>query len=696
MRNKAWPIITSTGLALASIALWLFFRPLMLALGVWTDPTADQADFAGEYRVQLINAAYLLLSNGAITIAILACATLFGLFLLHRPLSNEIKRIDRPHPIGILLLILFALGLGLVTLSLATFLLGWAGLLHRWLFITILVAMAASGVLPVMRIREHNTARAVTSSAHCSLLMVLIPLAILALIASMLPAGILWAHDGRGYDALEYHLQLPREYLQVGRIVPFEHNVFSYLPANAEMLYLVAMILRGDHVDGMYVAQMINFAIAVAFVAGTYLLLRHRSPRAAAIAAIVIAGPQLFFVATNAYVECLMLFMFLLALCATPFARRALGLNEFLPLSSPSAALLAGIYTGAACGCKYTALLMVVPIVLLFLIQLRTSRAKNIAIYLLGVIVIFSPWVARNAIYARNPVFPLAAKQLGQAHWNDEQVERWQKALRPADSHASPSQRLRLLARQLLHPEHYGCAVLAALAVGLLAGRNSWGRSSTLCVVAIIMQLLAWMLLTHLQTRFLLPMLVPCALLIGAAAPRHRTALAVLLAIIAAATTIWLCADAYNHSTAKPNERTGFQPFVGRDDVVAQGYPFSDSTTDYAGANVLLLGEARPFYVRAEYSYNTVFDRCCLADRFAEGRRTDEILLALQQQSFTHLYVNWHELARLQRTYAFATAVDRTNISRLSRHGLKEIIPTDQSASPDNWTLYKVANLPHR
>jgi len=47
----------------------------------------------------------------------------------------------------------------------------------------------------------------------------------------------------------------------MGRIVPLEHNVFSYFPCNVEMHYLLAMHLRGGPWAGMYLAQLMHAAM---------------------------------------------------------------------------------------------------------------------------------------------------------------------------------------------------------------------------------------------------------------------------------------------------------------------------------------------------------------------------------------------------------------------------------------------------
>ncbi len=77
------------------------------------------------------------------------------------------------------------------------------------------------------------------------------------MLAAFFPPGVLWGDEPNGYDVVEYHLQVPREWYEAGRIIPLHHNVFSYFPFNVEMQYLLAMDLHGAWGPwaGMYLAQ---------------------------------------------------------------------------------------------------------------------------------------------------------------------------------------------------------------------------------------------------------------------------------------------------------------------------------------------------------------------------------------------------------------------------------------------------------
>ena len=48
------------------------------------------------------------------------------------------------------------------------------------------------------------------------------------------------------FDAIEYHLQGPKEYYQAGRIAFLPHNVYTSMPFGVEMLHLLGMEVLDD------------------------------------------------------------------------------------------------------------------------------------------------------------------------------------------------------------------------------------------------------------------------------------------------------------------------------------------------------------------------------------------------------------------------------------------------------------------
>ena len=119
----------------------------------------------------------------------------------------------------------------------------------------------------------------------------LAPIIAIATLCALLPSGLLWGDEPNGYDVTEYHLQVPREWFESGRIAPLQHNVFSYFPFNVEMHDLLAMHLCGGPWNGMYSRHMNGYArsTALTVLRDSGALLAETHPRGA-IGASLFAG----------------------------------------------------------------------------------------------------------------------------------------------------------------------------------------------------------------------------------------------------------------------------------------------------------------------------------------------------------------------------------------------------------------------
>ena len=56
------------------------------------------------------------------------------------------------------------------------------------------------------------------------------------------PPGLIGMAQNDFYDVLEYHLQVPREFLQAGRVEFLPHNVYSQYPLGVEMLFTLGNV----------------------------------------------------------------------------------------------------------------------------------------------------------------------------------------------------------------------------------------------------------------------------------------------------------------------------------------------------------------------------------------------------------------------------------------------------------------------
>ncbi len=121
-------------------------------------------------------------------------------------------------------------------------------------------------------------------------------------LAACFPPGLLWGDEPNGYDVVEYHLQVPREWFEAAKIFPLHHNVFSYFPFNVEMHYLLAMFLHGGPWAGMYLAQFMHVGFC-ALVAWAAFAAAGGKPRGIVAGALLFATPWTGLLAPIAYNE---------------------------------------------------------------------------------------------------------------------------------------------------------------------------------------------------------------------------------------------------------------------------------------------------------------------------------------------------------------------------------------------------------
>ncbi|MFN4244020.1 MAG: hypothetical protein ACK4PI_12395 [Tepidisphaerales bacterium] len=358
-----------------------------------------------------------------------------------------------------------------------------------------------------------------------------------AVFLALFPAGVLWPTEPNGYDVLAYHLQLPREWFELGRIAVLSHNVFSYMPLGMEMHYLTAMGLLGDPWGAMYAAQLMHVAVWVAAGVAAYGLgtavARVMRPAAGGgaetapawvsvagwvSAGVVVGSPLAVMLAPIAYNEGAVVLYGVLALRAVVELLGGVTGGEASepPTWGGRGAVLAGVFGGLAAGAKLTAVplwLAALPLGVLCVVRPFSRGLRMGALVLAAGLAVSSPWWVRTAVSAGgNPVFPVAAGKLGApAGWDATRVERFERAHLPREDQRSVSGRLQALWRQVVAAPEFGwvllpgTVMLGVFAVGA-AGAGGDARGGR-AVAALGWGLLGvhaavWLGLTHLQGRF--------------------------------------------------------------------------------------------------------------------------------------------------------------------------------------------------
>lgn len=585
-------------------------------------------------------------------------------------------------------------GVGLALTLTATHALGVLGLLNpitAWLWTGVGLALLARSIAPALtgglassalRARDRFNQAAIAAAS--------VGIAIL-LVAAASPPGALWDSEFGAYDTLSYHLQLPAEWLDMGRIVPLEHNVYSYLPGYTEAATVHLAHLAGEtgtRADGLSPLTG-DLAMAPHFLAlGTTLigawitgvlactLVRRAMPadthpdptpgaaRTAGIAAgsLVLLTPWVQAVGSIAYNE------------PGVIALGAAGLLAAAVPDLPPArrAALVAVLIGVAAGCKPTAVLFLAPACAIGMAMSAPVRTWPV-MFGLGAVVgllTLAPWLARNAAFGANPVFPQATALFGSAHWSPDQAARYAAGHRfdgsafdrialliAPDPAAGPDAPPVVRWRGLTNPQWALTPWLGLLGcLGAIAHART--RPTALAVLAGMAAALgAWAAFTHLQSRFLIPM----APLFGAGfgvglATLPRVARGPIAITALAVSAAWSMGNLAVQRGNQPNGLLVLGPgvFNGRlpieslgDEVAWAGV----NETVPPGESVLLVGDATPFYLRRPLAYATTWDTHPLAEAMRESPGDPAAwTAALRDRGLQWALISYAEIDRLDNS----------------------------------------------
>ncbi len=630
--------------------------------------------------------------DGGVALAIMIVATALGALVI-RWLG---LRHERPS-----WAILLGCGVGSGLLALWVLCFGVLGFIGRGSRVVAFLALSllATGWL-VRRISQIRTASrspigaGVTSAAsgetrmYWFLWLGAAPFLVLSLCAATCPPGYLWPSEGNGYDVLEYHFGAPKEWFVAGRVEYLPHNIYSNFPLNAEMLYLLSFVVAGSPIAGVYVAQFVNLMLGVLAVAGAWLAGREFGRLPGVVAGVVVATcPFLTWLSGMAYVENGMLAMAMLSLACVVRAVRRPG---DLPMRW---ALGSGLLAGFACGFKYTAIPTVaLPMLVAWMIAGR-SRVRLALVFLLGTAAAFSPWLIRNTVNTGNPVFPLARSMFHERAgiWSEEAAARWSEGHRPDPALRSPLMRVREIGPAIIANPIFGVPLFVLGVWGAIAGLRRWPRETRAAIAFVLIVLAVWAGTTHLIDRFALAIIAPLAVLaaIAAATPSRvaRTAV-IVLAIGGAAWNTYTTVAFFRKAHVFEVAAFGQTEWMTSGQWPGYAHLPALNKIQENGGKVLMLGDARVFYVAGRPGYHVIFNRNPFAEAVAawlgDPKSAPRPDLWLREHGYTHLYADWGEIARLSRSrYGFWPGLADLHKSNYEQMGL-----TPEASFESNGRVY--------
>jgi hypothetical protein len=569
-------------------------------------------------------ALFRILQDGGCAILWLASAGGFGW------ITWKAFRLKEANPLTAITCI--SLGLGIMSLGiLGLGLVEWMN--QKWA-IGILVAGDLIAISAgYYRAKNWNTAQWFAEAANWGWLWIA-PAAVAGVVAlgACFPPGILWGDEPNGYDVVEYHLQVPREWYEAGRITALRHNVFSYFPFNVEMHYVLAMYLHGGFWGpwaGMYLAQMMHFGFCAATVWAVYAL--AGGGRKGIIAgALVAAVPWTGLLGAVAYDEGGTL---LFGILAIGWAIRANSWREFV---------IAGLFAGFAAGAKLSIAPLVLAAVPIVIFITRPKYWVGCASYLLAAILVLSPWLIRDWKWAGNPVFPEAMSVLGHDHFSGVQVERWREAYWPDPKYRSAVGHASALWNEVLADVRFG---LVLFPLGIAAVVLGFRNRAVLCLaILLILQTVFWISFTHLQSRFMVIAIPIIALMIAQVDTRSWTVLAAVTAIGMASLSVGMLIQKMSRYLETDHTKVAL---IGRENL--EGFRMFDTGQLKDGQSLDLIGDAGAFWYQIPMSqlhYKTVFD----VDTSDRTKTIDQDWLAGMPKDAA-IWKDEEEMKRFARTY---------------------------------------------
>ncbi|MFW6129533.1 MAG: hypothetical protein ACOC56_00025 [Atribacterota bacterium] len=283
---------------------------------------------------------------------------------------------------------IFSIGLGYGLLALFTLFLGKMGLLYETVVFPIWFILSFFGIKEIIKTVNWGKNKVLKLDWRYSILFYfLIIVIIFNFIMCFTPELF--------YDALVYHIGIPKFYKVYHKIIPTPFVHAGHFPLNTSMLYLWGIMLKDE-----MVAKLINFSFGGLIILHAFAFCKKyfNSTRMGLISGIIFYLTPLVAVklwATNSDIG--LTYFTTLALYA--------GVNYFYCDSKKAAnvwVILSGIFTGLLLGAKYTGIFFAFAISLIIV----KKNFRKIFLWSITGFLLFSPWLIRNYVSTGNPVYP--------------------------------------------------------------------------------------------------------------------------------------------------------------------------------------------------------------------------------------------------------------------------------------------------
>lgn len=205
------------------------------------------------------------------------------------------------------------------------------------------------------------------------------------------------------YDALWYHLTIPKLFIEKAKVyfIPGGLLYYSPMPKLAEMFYLVSLMFKGE-----VLAKMVHFSFGIFAAIVAYRISNLFLSKSDSIIAAVIfyTMPVVSWLSTTAYIDLVRTYFEFLALF---YLLLWLKNNNYLNIFK------AAVLIGLAIGTKLLALgTIVIFLFLIFIASRKKERAINVVSFCFFASVTSLPWFMSSFYLIGNPVYPIGSAVL--------------------------------------------------------------------------------------------------------------------------------------------------------------------------------------------------------------------------------------------------------------------------------------------
>lgn len=202
------------------------------------------------------------------------------------------------------------------------------------------------------------------------------------------------------FDALWYHLTLPKLYLSFGaiRYIPGGLFYYSTMPKLGELFYTSALAFGSDTL-----AHTVHFSFAILTLIVLYILSKKYTSSYFALLSVAILLSNIVFMweATTAYIDLIRTFFEVMSLW---------GMLKFLETKKKNWLVEAAILLGLAIESKFVAVASIpIPliVILFYTKDIVSQKIKNVALFVLLSFLPSLPWLVFSYIHTGNPIYPL-------------------------------------------------------------------------------------------------------------------------------------------------------------------------------------------------------------------------------------------------------------------------------------------------